>query len=227
MRSSSSARRRTEPAEILASLAVLANRIRAAGAGAAAGCAEPSCAGRSAADMPVALYGRKIDRERLIRAITSASREQKKALTALRSRPDFDQMYKFGAHDDPRPSLHPPGRLRRHVQDLSRGERARGHPGGAQGIQPGSGRLRADRRLRPLPPGIRDRRRPESSEHRAHLRSRHRRRSCLHRHGAFPGRRSAAAHESAARAADRAALSRSRSRARSTRFMPSGCCTGT
>jgi eukaryotic-like serine/threonine-protein kinase len=43
------------------------------------------------------LYGKKLDRERLLRAITVASREQKKSRTALRSRPDFDQMYKFGA----------------------------------------------------------------------------------------------------------------------------------
>ncbi len=42
------------------------------------------------------IYGRKIDRDRLIRAINTASQEQKHALTALRSRPDFDQIYKFG-----------------------------------------------------------------------------------------------------------------------------------
>jgi eukaryotic-like serine/threonine-protein kinase len=42
------------------------------------------------------LYGRKIDRHRLIRAILDASNEHKKALSALRSRPDFDQIYKFG-----------------------------------------------------------------------------------------------------------------------------------
>jgi eukaryotic-like serine/threonine-protein kinase len=42
------------------------------------------------------LYGRKIDRHRLIRAIQSASNEHRKALAALRSRPDFDQIYKFG-----------------------------------------------------------------------------------------------------------------------------------
>jgi eukaryotic-like serine/threonine-protein kinase len=43
------------------------------------------------------LYGKKVDRERLLRAITVAAREQKKSRTALRSRPDFDQMYKFGS----------------------------------------------------------------------------------------------------------------------------------
>jgi eukaryotic-like serine/threonine-protein kinase len=43
------------------------------------------------------LYGRKIDRDRLIRAILTASSEHKKALSALRARPDFDQLYKFGA----------------------------------------------------------------------------------------------------------------------------------
>lgn len=42
------------------------------------------------------LYGKKVDRERLLRAIMVASREQKKSLSALRSRPDFDQLYKFG-----------------------------------------------------------------------------------------------------------------------------------
>jgi eukaryotic-like serine/threonine-protein kinase len=43
------------------------------------------------------LYGKKVDRERLVRAITVAAREQKRSRTALRSRPDFDQMYKFGS----------------------------------------------------------------------------------------------------------------------------------
>jgi len=43
------------------------------------------------------LYGRKIDRDRLLRAITHAAREQKRALTALRSHPQFAQRYKFGA----------------------------------------------------------------------------------------------------------------------------------
>jgi hypothetical protein len=43
------------------------------------------------------LYGRKIDRDGLIRAVTSASREHRKALTARRAQPDFDQIYKFGA----------------------------------------------------------------------------------------------------------------------------------
>ncbi len=42
------------------------------------------------------LYGRKIDRDRLIRALTAAAHEQKRALAALRSRPDFEQLYKFG-----------------------------------------------------------------------------------------------------------------------------------
>jgi eukaryotic-like serine/threonine-protein kinase len=43
------------------------------------------------------LYGKKVDRERLLRAITVAAREQKRSRTALRSRPDFEQMYKFGS----------------------------------------------------------------------------------------------------------------------------------
>jgi hypothetical protein len=43
------------------------------------------------------LYGKKVDRERMLRAITVAAREQKRSRTALRSRPDFDQMYKFGS----------------------------------------------------------------------------------------------------------------------------------
>jgi hypothetical protein len=42
------------------------------------------------------LYGRKIDRDRLIRTLTNASREHKQALTALRSQPEFEQRYKFG-----------------------------------------------------------------------------------------------------------------------------------
>jgi eukaryotic-like serine/threonine-protein kinase len=43
------------------------------------------------------LYGRKIDRDRLIRAITAASREHKQALSMLRSHPDFEQRYRFGS----------------------------------------------------------------------------------------------------------------------------------
>ena len=43
------------------------------------------------------LYGRKIDRDRLIRAITAASREHRQALSALRAHPDFEQRYRFGS----------------------------------------------------------------------------------------------------------------------------------
>jgi eukaryotic-like serine/threonine-protein kinase len=43
------------------------------------------------------LYGRKIDRDRLIRAIMTASREHKQALSVLRSHPDFEQRYRFGS----------------------------------------------------------------------------------------------------------------------------------
>src|SRR5882724_4762428 len=43
------------------------------------------------------LYGRKIDRDRLIRAIMAASREHKQALSLLRSHPDFEQRYRFGS----------------------------------------------------------------------------------------------------------------------------------
>jgi len=43
------------------------------------------------------LYGRKIDRSRLIRAITAASREQRLALATLRGLPDFEQRYRFGS----------------------------------------------------------------------------------------------------------------------------------
>jgi tRNA A-37 threonylcarbamoyl transferase component Bud32 len=43
------------------------------------------------------LYGRKIDRDRLIRTIMTASREHKQALSLLRSHPDFEQRYRFGS----------------------------------------------------------------------------------------------------------------------------------
>jgi tRNA A-37 threonylcarbamoyl transferase component Bud32 len=43
------------------------------------------------------LYGRKIDRDRLIRAIMSASREHRLALSTLRAHPDFEQRYRFGS----------------------------------------------------------------------------------------------------------------------------------
>ena len=42
------------------------------------------------------IYGRKIDRDKLIRAITAASREHKQALTLLRGQPEFEQRYQFG-----------------------------------------------------------------------------------------------------------------------------------
>jgi tRNA A-37 threonylcarbamoyl transferase component Bud32 len=42
------------------------------------------------------LYGRKIDRARLIQAIATASREHRQALSVLRSHPDFEQRYRFG-----------------------------------------------------------------------------------------------------------------------------------
>ncbi|HEY4442817.1 MAG TPA: serine/threonine-protein kinase [Steroidobacteraceae bacterium] len=42
------------------------------------------------------LYGRKIDRARLVKAIVAASREHKQALSVLRSHPDFEQRYRFG-----------------------------------------------------------------------------------------------------------------------------------
>jgi hypothetical protein len=43
------------------------------------------------------LYGRKIDRDRLIRAIVAASREHKQTLSMLRAHPNFDQRYRFGS----------------------------------------------------------------------------------------------------------------------------------
>jgi tRNA A-37 threonylcarbamoyl transferase component Bud32 len=43
------------------------------------------------------LHGRKIDRDRLIRAITSASREHKQNLSMLRAQPEFEQRYRFGS----------------------------------------------------------------------------------------------------------------------------------
>jgi tRNA A-37 threonylcarbamoyl transferase component Bud32 len=43
------------------------------------------------------LYGRKIDRERLIKAIMTASREHKQTLSRLRAHPDFEHRYRFGS----------------------------------------------------------------------------------------------------------------------------------
>jgi hypothetical protein len=43
------------------------------------------------------LYGRKIDRDRLIRAIMAASREHKQMLSKLRAHPGFEQRYRFGS----------------------------------------------------------------------------------------------------------------------------------
>ena len=97
-----------ESAEILASL--LASRADfaplvlvllqdAPGAAAPGAAAPPEAPPEVPPDTPrlSRLYGKKVDRERLVRAITVAAREQKRSRTALRSRPDFDQMYKFGS----------------------------------------------------------------------------------------------------------------------------------
>jgi tRNA A-37 threonylcarbamoyl transferase component Bud32 len=43
------------------------------------------------------LYGRKIDRDRLLRAITAASREHRENLSVLRAHPDFERRYRFGS----------------------------------------------------------------------------------------------------------------------------------
>ena len=43
------------------------------------------------------LNGRKLDRDALIRAVTNAAREHKRAMIALRSRPDYAQLHRFGS----------------------------------------------------------------------------------------------------------------------------------
>src|SRR3984957_5230010 len=43
------------------------------------------------------LYGCKIDRERLIKLIVTASNEHRKSLALLRAHPDFEQRYRFGS----------------------------------------------------------------------------------------------------------------------------------
>ena len=43
------------------------------------------------------LYGRKVNRDQLLKAIETASREHKQTLSALRSQPDFEQRYRFGS----------------------------------------------------------------------------------------------------------------------------------
>jgi hypothetical protein len=42
------------------------------------------------------LYGRKIDRHRLLKAIVTASNEHRKALALLRANPDYENRYRFG-----------------------------------------------------------------------------------------------------------------------------------
>jgi eukaryotic-like serine/threonine-protein kinase len=42
------------------------------------------------------VYGRKIDRDRLIRVIGAASREQKQWLSTMRGSPEYEQRYRFG-----------------------------------------------------------------------------------------------------------------------------------
>ena len=91
-------------ASLLASRADLAPKLvvqleDAPGAAAPGAAAPPEALPELPPDTPrlARLYGKKVDRERLVRAITVAAREQKRSRTALRSRPDFDQMYKFGS----------------------------------------------------------------------------------------------------------------------------------
>src|SRR5258707_10636659 len=43
------------------------------------------------------LYGRKVDRERLIKMIVTASNEHRKSLALLRAGPDFENRYRFGS----------------------------------------------------------------------------------------------------------------------------------
>jgi eukaryotic-like serine/threonine-protein kinase len=43
------------------------------------------------------LYGRKLDRERLVKMIKVASSEHRQALAMLRARPDFENRYRFGS----------------------------------------------------------------------------------------------------------------------------------
>ena len=43
------------------------------------------------------LYGRKIDRDRLIKMILTASNEHRKALAMLRANPDYESRYRFGS----------------------------------------------------------------------------------------------------------------------------------
>jgi hypothetical protein len=42
------------------------------------------------------LYGRKIDRQRLIAAVAAASREHRQTLSMLRANPEYEQRYRFG-----------------------------------------------------------------------------------------------------------------------------------
>jgi eukaryotic-like serine/threonine-protein kinase len=42
------------------------------------------------------LYGRKIDRERLVKSILTASNEHRKSLALLRANPDYESRYRFG-----------------------------------------------------------------------------------------------------------------------------------
>ncbi len=100
------------------------------------------------------LYGRKIDRDRLIRAITAASREHRQTLSRLRAHPDFEQRYRFGS------VMIRGHRCIRQVGSggmctiyLAESERA-GTLVVLKVFQPGAGCLRAHRRLRPLPAGV-------------------------------------------------------------------------
>ena len=107
------------------------------------------CAARAAARHArrcMRVYGRKIDRRLLLRGLNERIARAPPAArhAAFASRLRAALPLRFG--DDPRPSLHQAGRQRRHVQDLSGGERARRQPGGAQGVQPGARRLRTHRR---------------------------------------------------------------------------------
>ena len=205
-----------ESAEILASLLSSQAGLRALGAGAAAGCAGPPPAARGPPDLH-RLYGKQ-DRPRAAACAPSRSPRASKAgrCTALRSRPDFEQLLQIRLAHDSRPPLHPAGRMRRHVQDLSGGERARREPWWCSRC---SARCPdVSERIVGFDRFLQEYEIVAGLNHPNIVRIYdlgHRRRSCLYRHGAFPGGRSAAADEGAAGAADGAAFSRAdRERAR-------------
>ena len=203
----------TAAAERLAAGARGKTGVRAAGAVAARGCAGAS-ARRSRAECTGCMGAKSTATSSSRRSPTHRASTGRR-WPSLRSQPDFEQRYKFGAviirgHRCIR-QVGSGGMCKIYLAESERAGSLVVLKVFSQVPDVSERIVGFDRFLQEyeIVAGL------EAPQHRAHLRSGRRGRSRLYRHGALPGRRFAAAHEGAARARHRAALSRAdRERAR-------------